>query len=148
MSVDSRNPPKNQASRAISIALTDKAFTAVEREAKARGVSPEKLALAALADFLGRNAKTGAARNQPFILHLPGGLRTKIVKAAQTADISVNRFVVGALAEQLGLTLQGRYAPPCLATPHGAPLVGATDLRPLSPAYEPQDQSPGTGSAP
>ena len=85
MAVDSRNLPKNQASRAILIALTDKAFTAVEREAKARGVSPEKLALAALADFLGRNAKTGAARSQPFILHFPGGLRAKIVKAAQTA---------------------------------------------------------------
>jgi hypothetical protein len=102
-SVDASNtriPPS------ISIALTDKAFASIEREAKARGITAERLALAALADFLGRNAKTGPGRNQPLVLHFPGRLRGLIVKTAQADGVSVNRFVVRALAERLDFELQ------------------------------------------
>lgn len=88
--------------RAISIPLTEKAFQAIEREAKARSVSVDKLALASLADFLGRGAKTGAARRQPLVLHLPGRLRGVIVNAAKAEGKTVNRFVVEGMAERLG----------------------------------------------
>lgn len=97
-------------SPSITIQLTERAFASVKCEAEARNVTIERLALAALADFLGRNAKTNAPRVHPLILHFPDQLRTRVVATAKIHRKTVNRFVVETMAERLHFKLWSRSA--------------------------------------
>jgi hypothetical protein len=110
--VNNTSPPTAQASPpSIIIKLTERALVSVQHEAEARNVTVEKLALAALADFLGRNAKTNAPRVHPLVLHFPEKLRSRVVSTAATHGMSVNRFVVETMAERLHFKLWKRHAP-------------------------------------
>jgi hypothetical protein len=102
------SPPDNAVDGrpSITMTLTDKALASIEGEAKARNLTVERLARAVLADFLNRNAKTRAARNQPLVLHFPGRLRGVIVAAAKAEGVSINQFMVNALADRLAFKLR------------------------------------------
>ena len=109
--------------RSILIALTERAYASVEIEAKARGVSADKLALAALADFLGRNAKTNAPRCHPLVLHFPDPLRARIVARAKASGTTVNRFMIETIAKCLDYRLNWHSHPTVQSpeTDEGAP---------------------------
>ena len=110
--VNNTSPPTAQASPpSIIIKLTERALVSVQHEAEARNVTVEKLALAALADFLGRNAKTNAPRVYPLVLHFPEKLRSRIVSTAAVHEMSVNRFVVETTAERVRFKLWKRHTP-------------------------------------
>ncbi len=93
-------PPPNRASvirtHSLSLALTEKAHQAVMAGAKLRKTAPETLLLAALADYLGRNAKSGAAKAQPFVLHIPWRVRERVVAAARAEGTTVYHFMIAA----------------------------------------------------
>ena len=109
--------------RSISIALTKRAYASVEGEAKARGVSVDKLALATLAEFLGRNAKFNAPRCYPLVLHFPNPLRARIVARAKASETTVNRFMIETIAKCLDYRLDRHSRPTALPTEidEGAP---------------------------
>ena len=87
--------------RWIKLPLTDKAHAGVLAEAKARDIPIERLILVALADYLGRNDKAGAAKKQPLILHIPWSVRKRIVTAAMTEGLTVNQFMIAAATAAL-----------------------------------------------
>jgi len=83
----------NAALKTISVPFTDKALSLVEAEAKARKIEPSTLILAALADYLGRNAKLKqTARLQPLVLHIRPDLREAVIEGAKTRKQSVNLY--------------------------------------------------------
>jgi hypothetical protein len=87
--------------RSLSVALTDKAFDVIVGEAKARGVSPERLMLAATLDYLGRAGKTKGAKMAPFVLHFPWYVKKSVVETAAAAGVTPNHFMIEAARKAL-----------------------------------------------
>jgi hypothetical protein len=87
--------------RSVSVGLTEKAHATIVEEARRRGVTPERLTLAALLDYLGRNGKTQGAKASPLVLHVPWIIRKRIVEAAQAQETTPNRFMIAAAVKAI-----------------------------------------------
>jgi len=83
-------------SRSVSISLTEKAFVTVANEAKARGISPERLMLVAVLDYLGRSGIAKGSKTAPMVFHIPPHIRKKILKGAQATGITPNQWIIAA----------------------------------------------------
>jgi hypothetical protein len=99
MNILKQSPAKTQAVKrvnpqSVAIELTDKAHAVVKAEAARRSISPERLTLVALLDYLGREGTRQSALAMPVITSFPWRLRQKIVEAAQSRGVSVNQFLI------------------------------------------------------
>jgi hypothetical protein len=82
--------------RSVSVGLTEKAHATIVEEARRRGVTPERLTLAALLDYLGRHGKTQGAKASPLVLHIPWFVRKHVIEAARAEGMTPNQFMISA----------------------------------------------------
>ena len=81
--------------------MSPKALKLIEDEAKVRRITPSKLVLAALFDYLGRGASKLLDLNQPTIFYFPPRLQVRLSRAANERGVSLNKFVAAALREHM-----------------------------------------------
>jgi hypothetical protein len=99
--------------RSVSVGLTEKAHAAIVEEARRRGVTPERLTLAALLDYLGRHGKTQGAKALPLALHIPWVIRKRVIEAARVEGETPNQFMISAAVKAVE-TSEAKSALACL----------------------------------
>ncbi len=50
--------------------------------------------LAALLDYLGRGGKTPGAKASPLVLHIPWGVRQRVIATARAQGMTPNQFMI------------------------------------------------------